>query len=493
MIESGLFTWLLALGTLCLRAGAEPYSFELTGSCSNNIEIDDTYAPVNTTSDGRWFYEGQANGLFIYFDPDCDGASGFVSAADAWLIDSDEPSRTAFSDLDGDGVCLNSGDGFKARIADSGTEPPTGTQSWRIWCGTVTGVANTDLTVVLIGAPTLSPSFSPQPTLTPTSCHNFDSGATDIYGYSCDYQYAMTTWCDGSFDDTDFTWSAMCCLCGGGSSTFSPTTLTPLPTTSPTVCFDSDNGATDSYGDSCATYLWSWCGSGDTVDFSSNVMCCLCGGGTGPDQPTPVPTVSAPPSLTPIPTAAATACFDLDNGAQDPTGYACHNYAEEWCGFSDDSDFSSNAMCCVCGGGVNQHTITSNCLDSSCYGFDCDYWVNANPEYTCLNLETGYGCDCSGCDCPSQAPSVTPSPTPGAVEVNTFAALDDAVHDCSASQRIDIVAASIAVTSTLIVDIAAATSTLAEALSKKAPLSMAAEQSGWFMCGSHASSLNMSG
>jgi hypothetical protein len=68
------FASIALIGTLslCLRAGAEPYSFGLTGSCSNTIEIDESYAPVNTTSDGRWFYKGQANVLYIYFDPDCD-------------------------------------------------------------------------------------------------------------------------------------------------------------------------------------------------------------------------------------------------------------------------------------------------------------------------------------------------------------------------------------------------------------------------------------
>jgi hypothetical protein len=36
----------------------------------------------------------------------------------------------------------------------------------------------------------------------------------------------------------------------------------------------------------------------------------------------------------------------------DANGDACSNYQAEWCGVHDDSDFSSNDYCAVCGGGV---------------------------------------------------------------------------------------------------------------------------------------------
>ena len=48
------------------------------------------------------------------------------------------------------------------------------------------------------------------------------------------------------------------------------------------VCVDTDNGATDAYGDSCADYFYSphWCGGDyDDDDFYSGDMCCACGGG----------------------------------------------------------------------------------------------------------------------------------------------------------------------------------------------------------------------
>ena len=45
-------------------------------------------------------------------------------------------------------------------------------------------------------------------------------------------------------------------------------------------------------------------------------------------------------------------CSDTDGGATDDDGYGCGDYYSGYCGFYDDSDFTSNDMCCVCGGGV---------------------------------------------------------------------------------------------------------------------------------------------
>ena len=46
-------------------------------------------------------------------------------------------------------------------------------------------------------------------------------------------------------------------------------------------------------------------------------------------------------------------CENTDNGATDPYGDNCNDYASNthWCGGYDDSDFISNSMCCACGGG----------------------------------------------------------------------------------------------------------------------------------------------
>ena len=53
-------------------------------------------------------------------------------------------------------------------------------------------------------------------------------------------------------------------------------------------------------------------------------------------------------------------CFDADNDANDRSGDACggDGYAihPDWCGKYDDSDFSSEEMCCGCGGGLTSET-----------------------------------------------------------------------------------------------------------------------------------------
>ena len=70
---------------------------------------------------------------------------------------------------------------------------------------------------------------------------------------------------------------------GGCTEAFEETTIqisveNPL---APVVCSDTDDGATDSWGDSCEFYdTNSWgCSYYDDEDFSSDDMCCACGGG----------------------------------------------------------------------------------------------------------------------------------------------------------------------------------------------------------------------
>ena len=68
-------------------------------------------------------------------------------------------------------------------------------------------------------------------------------------------------------------------------------------------CEDSDGAAADPYGDGCAAYYQypTWCGGYDDSDFTSNEMCCACGGGVEEGAPTPAPTPT--PQPTPQPTA----------------------------------------------------------------------------------------------------------------------------------------------------------------------------------------------
>ena len=62
-------------------------------------------------------------------------------------------------------------------------------------------------------------------------------------------------------------------------------------------CVDTDNDATNPYGDGCDDYagIPSWCGDYDGANFSSNDMCCACGGGTD-EAPTPAPTAMPGPT-----------------------------------------------------------------------------------------------------------------------------------------------------------------------------------------------------
>ena len=46
-------------------------------------------------------------------------------------------------------------------------------------------------------------------------------------------------------------------------------------------------------------------------------------------------------------------CFDTDLAVKDSNNGNCADYTNPaWCGGLDDSDFSANAMCCACGGGL---------------------------------------------------------------------------------------------------------------------------------------------
>jgi hypothetical protein len=195
----------------------------------------------------------------------------------------------------------------------------------------------------------------------------------------------------------------------------------PVPTMAPTEpipCDNSNNGATDPYGDDCAWYDSnpSGCGKYDDADFRSNEMCCTCGGGVNPTQPTFEPTMSTgeptvkpsaatseptfeptlatleptmPEPTTPHPfaptvdpttaTAEPTAvtseptlvtseptpepgqCENSNDGATDPWNDDCSWYEANpgGCGKYNDNDFFSDEMCCVCGGGRGDGVATS--------------------------------------------------------------------------------------------------------------------------------------
>ena len=111
-------------------------------------------------------------------------------------------------------------------------------------------------------------------------------------------------------------------------------------------CVDTDDGAVDSGGNACDWYVDNptGCGDYDDDDFSSDAMCCVCTWSSWDDDdesPTP-------------------ACDDTDSGAVDLYGDHCDDYASNpsWCSVYDDDDFSSDEMCCACGGAVSYTHLT---------------------------------------------------------------------------------------------------------------------------------------
>ena len=127
-------------------------------------------------------------------------------------------------------------------------------------------------------------------------------------------------------------------------------------------------------------------------------------------------------------------CVSTDAGATDQYGDGCDEYAASpgWCGNYDDPAFSSNEMCCGCGGGVSSG-VSSGCPVVS-EGWTCDQYYASNPAYTCEMLEMTWGYDCSGCTCGatsppsvSSQPTATPNPTPAPITCQTLEQLINAV------------------------------------------------------------------
>lgn len=441
-------------------------SFKVTGACSASY-IEDVYAPVAFTNNGRWYYKGVAGGRTLYFDSDCDG----TGSSSRWIFDdSVDLSTTASHDLDEDGSCS-----YIAYNWDSNydTEPPVGTHLWRTYCGSASGWVNADLTIVVLNSPSSSPTSTANPTITmeptaaPTICADTDGDLTDSWDDVCESYAGHPEWC-GGFDDSDFTADDLCCTCGGGglpvvcSNTafgaldsygdrcvdyagnthwctlyddddFSSEDMccvcgggagpTPVPTVSPAPertpeCFDSDVSVTDSWGTGCTAYLYvSWCGGYDDSDFSADEACCICGGGSTTAPPTPIPTT--PPTVTPAPSHDGIYCLDTDDGVTDSAEATCVYYSvdTQLCGSvaHDDFDFSSRSMCCACGGGSSFECANTDSGETDVYGETCAGFT-ANPHWCGTFDDDDFSsndlcCACGGGDVISLAPTVTSPPT----------------------------------------------------------------------------------
>jgi hypothetical protein len=157
---------------------------------------------------------------------------------------------------------------------------------------------------------TASPTATSKPTADPTEAVCEES----CYGYTCEYWHTQ---------NTAYTCSEMeanDCDCTGCECYED--------------CVDTCNGHTCDFwaanGYSCA-----W------VEYEGNCDCsgCACPGETEADG-----------------CYVDGACCNTDNGATDEDGDGCLRYDAYPgdCGSYDDADFSSEQMCCLCGGGVNR-------------------------------------------------------------------------------------------------------------------------------------------
>ena len=106
-------------------------------------------------------------------------------------------------------------------------------------------------------------------------CHNnntLENGTvlTDEWEDGCTEYAQNPQWC-GNYDTDTFKSLEMCCACGGGVDE------------EPIVweeCVDTDDGATDNWGDGCAWYTENpdECGNFNNDSFTSESMCCACMG-----------------------------------------------------------------------------------------------------------------------------------------------------------------------------------------------------------------------
>ena len=104
--------------------------------------------------------------------------------------------------------------------------------------------------------------------LASSKCTNVTYGFTDATNDGCDWYDANPSSC-GNWDTADFLANEMCCACDGGV------------THSQDICTDTDGVNADLAGDKCNWYAEypDSCGLYDTMDFSADGMCCVCGGG----------------------------------------------------------------------------------------------------------------------------------------------------------------------------------------------------------------------
>ena len=108
------------------------------------------------------------------------------------------------------------------------------------------------------------------------SCQDTDNGAYGLHGYTCS-SYTSSLCAVGT--TTPISRQTKCAVRVVAEVVIiHSSSPSPSPTTDEGSCQDTDNGASDSFGDTCSVYTStpSWCGGSDDDDFTSNEMCCAC-------------------------------------------------------------------------------------------------------------------------------------------------------------------------------------------------------------------------
>ena len=121
-------------------------------------------------------------------------------------------------------------------------------------------------------------------------------------------------------------------------------------------CYNTNVDKTGSDGHGCNAYeaVPADCGKFDDEDFTSNEMCCICGGGRfgNNENMSQISTTTTNCSKFKHDNFVIGKCWNTNGDKTDRDGDSCSAYTSAaGCGKYDDDDFKSRSMCCICGGG----------------------------------------------------------------------------------------------------------------------------------------------
>ena len=145
----------------------------VSGVCERRGDLNQDYTVEGTTKDGRAFYRGVADaGRYLYYDADCRGKG---TDSGRWIFDSNRPSTTKSSNLDGDGTCT-----FTASKTSTAREVPVGTGvEFRIVCTEGAGWATHPITIAAEAVDQCAAAGAP-------ACSSHGACVDGFNGYRCE-------------------------------------------------------------------------------------------------------------------------------------------------------------------------------------------------------------------------------------------------------------------------------------------------------------------